>query len=328
MAELKHDVQTALDENRMLVLGCQVLLGLEFRSVFEDGFEKLPPYCQHLKLAGLVLMLLALALLLTPPSFHRLVEEGEDTRGFLRMVSRLAMPAPFPFVCALAIDLYVAGLKVVGPRAAVALGVGGALFGLALLYGLETIQYLRRVPRARGEIEAMKKEHEEQEKQKTELKDKIRHVLTEARVLLPGAQALIGFQFATMLMTGFDKLPESSKRVHLVSLTLIAVSVVLLMAPAAYHRIVEFGRNTEHMHKIASGMVLAAMVMLGPGLAGEFFVVVRKVTGSVKGAALGAGAMLIVTYGLWFGLTLVARARRKARGHERPAGRRPVSVGA
>jgi hypothetical protein len=32
---------------------------------------------------------------------------------------------------------------------------------------------------------------------KTDVHDKIRHALTEARVVLPGAQALLGFQLAT-----------------------------------------------------------------------------------------------------------------------------------
>lgn len=65
----------------------------------------------------------------------------------------------------------------------------------------------------------------------TKLKDKIKHVLTEARVVLPGAQALLGFQLITFLMDGFEKLPNLLKYVHLISLCLTAVSIILLMTP-------------------------------------------------------------------------------------------------
>src|SRR5438132_14358379 len=80
---------------------------------------------------------------------------------------------------------------------------------------------------------------------KTALRDKVEHVLTEARVVLPGAQALLGFQFITMLMEGFDKLPEPSKYVHAISLIVMAVTVVLLMAPVVYHRLSELGKKQE-----------------------------------------------------------------------------------
>jgi DMSO reductase anchor subunit len=130
------------------------------------------------------------------------------------------------------------------------------------------------------------------------------------RVVLPGAQALLGFQFATMLVEGFDKLPASSKYVHLLSLTLIAFSVVLLMTPAAYHRIVERGHETEHFHRFTSRMLIAAMLPLALGMCGDFFVVIRKVTASAVAAIVGAALMLLFFYGLWFGYTLYRRGQK------------------
>ena len=73
----------------------------------------------------------------------------------------------------------------------------------------------------------------------TTLKDKIEQVLTEARVVLPGVQALLGFQLSIMLMQGFESLPPSSRYIHLTSLALMTLSIILLISPAAYHRIVE-----------------------------------------------------------------------------------------
>jgi cytochrome bd-type quinol oxidase subunit 2 len=138
--------------------------------------------------------------------------------------------------------------------------------------------------------------------------------------VLPGAQALLGFQFVTTLMEAFEKLPLSSRYVHLASLSMVAVSIVLLMTPAAYHRIVERGEETEHFHKFASHALIAAMVPLALGVAGDFYVVVRKITESATSAVAAALVSLLFFYGLWFGLTLYRRGRersgREAAGRE------------
>jgi hypothetical protein len=88
---------------------------------------------------------------------------------------------------------------------------------------------------------------------------------------------------------------------------LISLSVILLIAPAAYHRIVEDGENTERLHRFASRAILAALVPLGLALALDIYVVVQKVSGSEIGAAGAAAGMLLLFYGLWFGYTLYRR---------------------
>ena len=144
----------------------------------------------------------------------------------------------------------------------------------------------------------------------SKMTDKIRHVLTEARVVLPGAQALLGFQFVTVLTDAFDKLEPSSRYLHLAALGCVALSVVLLLAPATYHRIVERGEETEHFHRFASAMVLAAVVPLALGITGDLFVVARRITHHVTLATVLAGASLALMFGLWFGFTGVLRLRQ------------------
>ena len=125
--------------------------------------------------------------------------------------------------------------------------------------------------------------------EKTDVGDKIRHVLTEARVVLPGAQALLGFQFATMLLEGFDKPPSALKWVHFASLSCMAIAIIILITPAR-HRIVEGGEENERFHKLASAMVVAALVPIALGLSGDFLVVVYKITNS-PGGGLGGAAL-------------------------------------
>ncbi len=69
-------------------------------------------------------------------------------------------------------------------------------------------------------------------------------MLTEARVNLPGAQALLGFQLAIVLTETFEKLPILPRMLHATALLSVALSVTLLITPAALHRIVWAGEDT------------------------------------------------------------------------------------
>jgi uncharacterized protein involved in response to NO len=136
-------------------------------------------------------------------------------------------------------------------------------------------------------------------------------MLTEARVILPGAQALLGFQLAIVLTQAFTELPAASKGVHAASLGAIAVAIVLLMAPAAYHRIVFAGEDTEEMHRTGSRFVAAATVPLALGLAGDVYVVLAKTADSPKVGIIAAAAILAFLIGLWHVFPILARHRRR-----------------
>ena len=56
-------------------------------------------------------------------------------------------------------------------------------------------------------------------------------------MVLPGVQALFGFQLIAVFNTGFaEKLSHGEQRVHLLALALVAMAGALIMTPAAYHR--------------------------------------------------------------------------------------------
>ena len=56
-------------------------------------------------------------------------------------------------------------------------------------------------------------------------------------MILPGVQALLGFKLIVTLHRSFEELAASSRLIHIVSLCAVALAVVLLMTPAALHRI-------------------------------------------------------------------------------------------
>ena len=64
--ELSKKVKVALDETRMRILGAQILLGFQFRGVFGDGYDQLPPGSRYLSGVALGLMICVVGLLITP----------------------------------------------------------------------------------------------------------------------------------------------------------------------------------------------------------------------------------------------------------------------
>src|ERR1700694_2387015 len=74
--------------------------------------------------------------------------------------------------------------------------------------------------------------------QKESLVEETRAILEEARMVLSGIQALFGFQLIAVFNTRFDELAPL-QTIHLITLVAGAVSMSLVMTPAAYHRIAE-----------------------------------------------------------------------------------------
>jgi hypothetical protein len=308
-ADLEKKIQDALNESRILVLGVQVLLSFQYTSVLENTFVKLPFVSQALELIALALLLLTFGLLVSPVPYHRLVwrcEDSEDLQAFVTMIVKFAL---LPFAFAMAIDVYISVEPVTGQL--IATLIGSAIFMAAMFfwYGLEAI----RIRHDRSHDNQGETPMATRVRATTTTEQKIQHALTEARVVLPGAQAMLGFQFVAVLLGGFETLPQSSRYVHVASLTLVTLSTILLMTPAAYHRLVERGEATEHFFQLASAMVLWSLIPLSCGTCGDFFVLVRKVSGSMLLASTATVAILLCFYALWFGFSLYRRASLGAR---------------
>jgi hypothetical protein len=303
MTKLSDKIKTAMDESRMLILGAQILLGFQYRSFFEQGFETLPPSSQYLKLVALGILLLFIALIMWPSAYHRIVTQGNDRNDVHEFTTRVMDVALLPFALALCMDFYVVAGKVWGTRGGILMAGAIGLIALAFWFGYGRIDRSRQHSSRARQRQGRKETQEDQEMAKTPIHNKIEQVLTEARVVLPGAQALLGFQFATIMLEAFDKLPLSSKYVHMISLALMGISVILLMTPAAYHRIAERGEDSEHFHTVASRLLLASMVTLPLGISGDLFVVVRKMTNDAAISGVASLFALLLFYGLWFGFT-------------------------
>ncbi|MBG9390638.1 DUF6328 family protein [Caenimonas aquaedulcis] len=146
------------------------------------------------------------------------------------------------------------------------------------------------------------------------LKDALGFALDEARMILPGVQALFGFQLIAVFNQRFEEVLDAPGRaLFLAALVSIAVSCALLMAPAAYHRQVERGRVSRHLLELASRFIAWALYALMVAIAFDVYLVAQVVTGSPSVALALAALCLALCLGLWYVLPW-ARARALSRG--------------
>jgi Family of unknown function (DUF6328) len=294
--ELDRRVKTAMDETRLLVLGVQVLLGFEFQCFFQDGFATLSGGSKSICAVSLGLVTASLGLLVVPSMIHRLAEHGRSSARLVRMTNAFAGLGLAPLTASLGLSAYVVMERHFGSRAGLAGGLGLTCLALFGWFGLEVLMGSRTKGRP-------------MEGSRTPLATRIDQLLTEARVIIPGAQALFGFQFIAMLTTGFDKLPQSAKIVHAAALLLIAVNVILLMTPAALHRLSFGGEDSDLFFRIGSAFVIASPLFLAGGIGLEFYVVVLKAYESEVWAQANAGLIFVGLLTLWYALPLALRYR-------------------
>jgi uncharacterized protein DUF6328 len=293
-------LKTALDESRLLILGAQVLFGFQFEAVFQERFPYVSDAARQMHGAGLVLMLVSISLLIAPSLFHQIIFAGESRPGAIATATTLAGISLLPLTVGLGISVFVALEHLFGRSFAIAAGSSFTAIGLALLYGLGFA--LRRD----------RKNQMQETSNKTSLKSKIEQMLTEARVIIPGGQALLGFQLIATLTKAFNELPDLFKYVHCAALCAVALAVILLMTPAALHRLGYQGEDDPEFFDIGSRLVIAASIPLAIGISGDVAVVFFKTTGDTI-IALGAAAIaLLALLAFWLAYPLWRRAQHAA----------------
>src|SRR5215213_3059932 len=140
MPTTRDKVQKVLSEVRTLVLGAQLLLGFTYQAGFRPGFEKLPSYAKALDALSLSLLLVTVACLIAPSSFHRIAEDGEATPRQLAYSKAMLETALVPFALSLGINLFVATENAFGTLGAFAMGGAGAAVALLFWFGVPLMQ--------------------------------------------------------------------------------------------------------------------------------------------------------------------------------------------
>src|SRR5262249_10930886 len=129
------------------------------------------------------------------------------------------------------------------------------------------------VPEAMIEEECMKSSAE------VGLEKIAQETIEEARVVLPGIQALFGFQLIAVFNERFQQLSAFEQLIHFTALLLIASAIGLIMTPAAYHRIAERSTVSKFFITLSSWLIAGAMVPLMLAICLEVYLLGRLVLG-------------------------------------------------
>jgi hypothetical protein len=148
---------------------------------------------------------------------------------------------------------------------------------------------------------------------------KTQNALDEGRTLILGAQILLGALYRAVLEPGYVHFSLVSQRLVLVALALNIISVVFLMAPVPYHRIVEKGKDDREFNAFVEGAMAVALVPFAASVGLSLYVFFDKVVGGTWSLVLGCSSVVLAGT-LWYGLWLMSGLfGARIRGKERKA---------
>ena len=124
-------------------------------------------------------------------------------------------------------------------------------------------------------------------------------LLQEMRVAITGVQVLFAFLLTVPFQQGFDKLDPSERRVYYGAVLSAALSSLLLIAPAANHRLLFREGIKEHLLRAANRLVIAGLVTLALGI-GLSLYLVTTVVFSTTLAVVVSIVVAAVTVFTWF----------------------------
>lgn len=143
-------------------------------------------------------------------------------------------------------------------------------------------------------------------------------LLQELRVATLGVQVLFGFLLGLPFTARFSRLEAWQRSLYLAVVALSAISVALLVAPVAYHRLLFRRHQVVSLVRAANAMAIGGVIAVALAVTGAVLLVTSYVQP-------GAGAVVITTVvgalfaTLWFVLPLTRRttptSRADGEGH-------------
>lgn len=144
------------------------------------------------------------------------------------------------------------------------------------------------------------------EAEKERLDRNLEEMLRELRLAIPGVTVLLGFLLALPFQARFSEVTGFQEAVYFLSLLLTAVSVVLLVAPTAYHRLTFRHQMKAHLVPLGNRLAIAGLVALALSITGVVILVTDFLYGPVTTALVGTVCLILFAV-IWFALPLAAR---------------------
>lgn len=133
-------------------------------------------------------------------------------------------------------------------------------------------------------------------------------LLNEVRVAIPGVQVLFAFLLTVPFSSRWDRTTELQRDAYFATLLLTVGATVLLMAPAAIHRLRFRQGDKRTIVEWAHRLTIAGLAVLGLAIATAVFLTTDLLYEATR-AAVVAAVVLAVIVGFWFLLPLSRRFR-------------------
>ncbi len=127
----------------------------------------------------------------------------------------------------------------------------------------------------------------------------MRHIIEEARVILPGLQAVFGFQTIAVFNERFKDLETYAQACHLAGLGLMVIAMAMLMTPAIYYR-AQHGHATSLMVKVSRRMIRGALMPLACGMSLDMLTVISLATDKLAPSIAASVLTFLLFLSLWY----------------------------
>ncbi|HRI49367.1 MAG TPA: DUF6328 family protein [Pseudomonadota bacterium] len=139
------------------------------------------------------------------------------------------------------------------------------------------------------------------------------HTLEESRMVLPGVQALFGFQLVAVYNAPFEKLlSPAEQQLHLLGLLTTAVAIALLMSPAAYQRQAEPHEISARFVRFSSVLLTLGMFVLMLSIQVDCYLIARIILKQWLPSLLVTIGLGLLFSCLWFVVPRLLRKRSQA----------------
>ena len=128
----------------------------------------------------------------------------------------------------------------------------------------------------------------------------IEHLEEEARMILPGIQALFGFQLIAVFNQRFLELGPSTQTAHFIALLSSALAVLLVLTPAAYHRQAEPLQISDRLCRLGTRCLTLSLFPLCVGTALDIFVIGDLLKYDKLASIALSGVTFAALFAAWF----------------------------
>lgn len=129
----------------------------------------------------------------------------------------------------------------------------------------------------------------------------------ELRAIIPGAEVLFAFMLTVAFSNRFEDVTSLQRWVYYVTLLTAGSALLLLLAPASFHRVRFRRHDKEALMRVANSEAIVALVLISLSVAGTVFLITDLLFTTVA-AVVVAAALWTMTSLVWWAVPLSRRA--------------------